>query len=175
MKKVRLIANIFFYISRGLSVLYFVTAAYATFVLVIAINGVPAWLPLRILDDGFQINYPFTNSPFLLGENTTSFKLILLLVTWGYGLFLWLLSSVFNAFRQPKIFIPAGVRRLSGFYIANLTIPVLILVIFVIAGIDIQDMLIITCLHLVIGIFAFFMAAIFKQGLLLQEEQDLTF
>jgi hypothetical protein len=33
----------------------------------------------------------------------------------------------------------------------------------------------IALLHLVIGIFAFFMATIFKQGFVLQEEQDLTF
>jgi hypothetical protein len=40
---------------------------------------------------------------------------------------------------------------------------------------ELFDMIRIGVLHLVIGVFAFFMAAIFKQGLLLQEEQDLTF
>lgn len=176
MKKVRLTASILFYISRLLSLLYLTTAAYASMVILLAINGIPEWLPMRSLDNGsFQIFYPFTHTPFLLGENNTGFKLIMLLITWGYGLFFWLLSGVFNAFRQPKIFVQKGVDRLTGFYMANLIIPVSILIIFAIAGIAVNDILMITALHLVIAVFAFFMAAIFKQGLLLQEEQDLTF
>lgn len=176
MKKVRLTANILFYVTRLLSILYITTATYASLVMLLALNGTTEWLPMRIVEDGsFQIFYPFTHSPFLLGDNTTSFKLILLLITWGYGLFFLLLSGVFNAFRQPKIFVQKGVARLSRFYIANLSIPVSILIIFALAGIAVKDMLIITALHLVIAAFAFFMAVIFKQGLLLQEEQDLTF
>jgi hypothetical protein len=176
MKKVRLTANILFYVTRLISILYITTVTYALLVILLALNGTNEWLPMRIAEDGsFQIFYPFTHTPFLLGDNTGSFKLIMLLITWGYGLFFLLLSGVFNAFRQTKIFVQKGVARLSRFYIANLTIPVSILIIFAFAGIAIKDMLIITALHLVIAVFAFFMAAIFKQGLLLQEEQDLTF
>jgi hypothetical protein len=56
----------------------------------------------------------------------------------------------------------------------NLVVPSLFLIILAIIGHDLRDAIIIVFLHVMIGVFAFFMAAIFKQGLLLQEEQDLT-
>jgi hypothetical protein len=57
---------------------------------------------------------------------------------------------------------------------ANLTVPAMVTIIFLFARIEIRDTVMLMFLHAVIGVFAFFMAAIFKHGLLLQEEQDLT-
>jgi predicted permease len=90
-------------------------------------------------------------------------------------LFLWLLGGVFQAFKQERLFTKKGFSQLSRFYSVNLTVPVLILIILAVLGQEVQDIIRITFLHLVIGVFAFFMAAIFKQGLFLQEEQDLIF
>jgi hypothetical protein len=45
----------------------------------------------------------------------------------------------------------------------------------VVYGSELVDIVRIIMLHLVIGVFAFFMAAIFRHGVVLQEEQDLTF
>jgi hypothetical protein len=175
MKLVRTLAHILYHIARIAAFFYLSTAAYATVILLLKGKDQPGWLPFHSLPDGsFQIYYPFTHTPFMQGDDTFSFMLIVLLVTWGYGLFLWLLSGVFSAFRQKKLFVQKGVRRLSRFYIANLSIPVMILVAFALSGISISEIMFITLLHGVLGIFAFFMAAIFKQGLVLQEEQDLT-
>ena len=92
-----------------------------------------------------------------------------------YGLFLWLLSGVFHAFKQTKIFTRKGVLQLSRFYMINLIVPFVFLALIAVFGEEMIDIVRIILLHLVIGVFAFFMAAIFKQGLVLQEEQDLTF
>ena len=57
----------------------------------------------------------------------------------------------------------------------NLIVPFVFLALIAVFGEEMIDIVRIILLHLVIGVFAFFMAAIFKQGLVLQEEQDLTF
>ena len=90
-------------------------------------------------------------------------------------MFLWLLSGVFHAFKQVKLFTAKGVVQLSRFYITNLLVPFLFLLLFLLFRNEMSDLLRIILLHVIIGVFAYFMAAIFKQGLLLQEEQDLTF
>jgi hypothetical protein len=57
----------------------------------------------------------------------------------------------------------------------NVIVPVVIMLLLLIFKQEVEDIVRITFLHLIIGVFAFFMAAIFKQGLVLQEEQDLIF
>jgi Protein of unknown function (DUF2975) len=175
MKAVRLIANILFYLTRTAAVLYLATTLYTLLVIALAEAGV-SWAPIEISGDGgFSIFYPFTKTPFLLGDYNGKYLAMMIVLIGFYGLFLWLLSEVFNAFRQQKLFTPKNVRRLVRFYITNLTVPLPALIItafFYNEGL--RDVTVITFLHLVIGIFAFFMAAIFKQGLVLQEEQDLT-
>jgi tryptophan-rich sensory protein len=110
-----------------------------------------------------------------LGDYTGSYLFTYLFTVAFYGLFLWLLSGVFHAFKQKKLFTEKGAVQLSRFYITNLLMPFLFLVLFLFFRNDMSDIIRIMFLHLVIGVFAYFMAAIFKQGLLLQEEQDLTF
>lgn len=176
MKTVRPIASILFYITRIAAIIVFVIAAYATGILLLYKNDPNAGLPMRVLDDGsFRIFYPFTQKPFLLGDYTTSYLVSNLLTVAFYGLFLWLLSGVFHAFKQIKIFTRKGVMQLSRFYMINLIVPFVFLALLAVFGDEMIDIVRIILLHLVIGVFAFFMAAIFKQGLLLQEEQDLTF
>jgi hypothetical protein len=173
MKSVRMVANILYYLTRVAAVLYLLTAAYTLVVVVLWAMGANA--PINVHDNRFEIYYPFTKAPFLLGDNTNAYMTMMVCIISFYGVFLWLLSNVFNAFRQTKLFTPKGVMRLSRFYITNLTIPIISLIAALLFYHEaVSDILMITFLHGIIGIFAFFMAAIFKQGLVLQEEQDLT-
>jgi hypothetical protein len=176
MKTVRFVANLLFYFSRIGAIIFMLTALYAGIVILLFQYASNPGVPMTVLENGsFQIFYPFTNTPFLLGDYTTTYLVISLATIIFYGIFLWLLSGVFLAFRQEKLFTRKGVMRLSRFYITNLTVPVLLLVLLALFGQELTDIIRITFLHLLIGVFAFFMAAIFRQGVLLQEEQDLTF
>lgn len=173
MKSVRIVANILYYLTRVAAIIYVITALYTLAVVLLSASGAAA--PMHVDRDRFEIYYPFTTAPFLLGDYNTSFLTMMILLISFYALFLWLLSNVFNAFRQAKLFTPAGVRRLSRFYLTNLTVPVICLIAAILFYQEVaSDIAMITFLHIIIGVFAFFMAAIFKQGLLLQEEQDLT-
>ena len=176
MKTVRSIASLLFILTRAFAIGYLLTGVYVSGVLLFRADstGSSGWF--RVLDNGsFQILYPFTEAPFLLGDNTTAFLTMMLSVIFFYGFFMWLLSSVFNTFRRKKLFTAPGVSRLSKFYLLNLIVPVVaVLIVAVLYNEILGDILMLTFLHLIIGIFAYFMAAIFRQGLLLQEEQDLT-
>ena len=174
MKTVRLIANFLYYLTKFLSVLFLIVAAYAAVVVILWINSKGSWVPIHVSDGLFTIYYPFTKTPFLLGDYTSSYLITSLLTVALYGVFMWLLSGVFNAFRQERIFTKRGVMQLSRFYITNLTIPVLCVLLLAVFGKEVSDVIVVIFLHIMIGVFAFFMAAIFKQGLVLQEEQDLT-
>jgi hypothetical protein len=173
MKSVRIVANILFYLTRVAAVLYLITAAYS--LVIIVLLGLGSHAPMHTDNGRFEIYYPFTKTIFLLGDYSGSYLTMMILVISFYGVFLWLLSNVFNAFRQLKLFTPKGVMRLSRFYITNLTVPVICLIAAMLFYREaVSDVMMLTFLHLIIGIFAFFMAAIFRQGLVLQEEQDLT-
>lgn len=176
MKAVRHTATILFYLSRIMAIMVFVITVYALAVILLSLTGPSPALPIRIFDNGtFHIFYPFTNTPFLLGDYTSSYLVSNLSIIAFYSVFLWLLSGVFHAFKQPRLFTQKGVMQLSRFYITNLIVPLIFLILLAVFGQELLDIFRITLLHLVIGIFAFFMAAIFKQGLILQEEQDLIF
>jgi hypothetical protein len=171
----RILGRILFYITRVAAWMYLATGLY-TFAVFLAYRVSPtARLPIEIFEPGgFHIFFPFTKIPFLIGENTNLYMFTMLAALFGYGIFLWLLSKVFYAFSRHKIFTSKSVKDLSRFYVLNLIVPLSILLFFLFIGESIADMVVITCLHFIIGIFAYFMAAMFRQGLLLQEEQDLT-
>lgn len=176
MKTVRLVATILNILTRLLAVIFWAVALYAFVVLFCSLHTSITGLPIELKNNGsFVIFYPFTRTPFLLGDHNHSFFLISTSTIALYGVFLWLLSLVFKAFRQAKLFIPTSVSRLERFYLFNISVPIIFLAFLAFAGHEVRDVIIITFLHLMIGVFAFFMAAIFKQGLVLQEEQDLTF
>ncbi len=90
-----------------------------------------------------------------------------------YGLFFWLLGNIFNSFRASKLFTLRGVKRLQIFYILNFVVPLPFLIGHIIYSYEVNLLIALSLLHSVIGIFAYFMAVIFKQGLNLQNEQDL--
>ncbi|MDB5231237.1 MAG: hypothetical protein JWN76_2042, partial [Chitinophagaceae bacterium] len=125
------------------------------------------------------IMYPFSEKPFLLGDNTVGYIATAISAFLLYAIFCWLLAMVFKTFLLKKLFTPENAAVLRRFYLFNFILPVLLLAINLLANksfarYSLSDFIMIIFLHWVIGIFAFFMATIFKQGVRLQNEQDFT-
>jgi hypothetical protein len=123
--------------------------------------------------ENFQINFPFSKTPFLLGQNNPVAIWETILGILLYGVFFWLLSNVFNAFAQPKLFTENNVKKLTAFYIANFIIPILISLFSFITQSFSVSFWIVLFLHILLGVFIYFMTIIFKKGFHLQSEQDL--
>ncbi len=169
MKTTHIVSKILFYFTRFLSVVYFFLAAYSIFTLMTG-------LFLTFKEDGkyFQICYPFTSHPLMLGDYNLPYILFDFLAPLSlYGLFFLLSSNVFKVFFQPKLFTKIGVVHLKRFYLSNLFIPtIVILFASFFVSLD-NEVVLFIILHGMLGAFAYFLAAIFKQGLNLQNEQDL--
>lgn len=170
MKKVKIISAILFYITRLLAISYLIITFYSLIVLITEWSFIS-----RENGHFFSVCYPFTETPFLNGENNWPYKIFNFLIPIGmYGVFFLLASNVFNAFRQPKLFTKYGVNQLRWFYLGNLTLPWLtILLASFFAGKIEEGLGWVAVIHFFLGVFAYFLAAIFKQGLQLQNEQDL--
>jgi len=170
MKNVKIVSSILFIISRILAVIYLAIAFYAAFTMLTGWSFEATDNNLR-----FAIHLPFTQKPFLLGENHLGYKLFNFLIPLGgYGVFFWVVSSVFKVFMQPKLFTENGVRQLTWFYAINIFVPPFNLLMASIFAREVEEgMEGITVIHFILGIFAYFLAAIFKQGVTLQKEQDL--
>ena len=173
MKRVRSLATALYYLSRITAVLVGATGLYVLLIIVLSSVGMKQ-LPLDISNDHFVIYLPFSTIPFLLGDYTNHYLSVSISILVLYAIFLWLLSTVFKAFKQQKIFIPKSVRSMRNFYLFNFYIPLLYLCSLIIFKLEFKDALIIVLLHLMISVFIYFMATIFQQGLVLQEEQDQT-
>ncbi len=170
MKNVKIMASVLFYVTRLVAILYLVTVLYSLTTLLSEWSFVT-----RENGEYFSIMYPFTQTPFLNGENNWAYKAFNFLIPIGfYGVFFLLLSNVFKVFKQPKLFTQYGVDQLKWFYLANLTLPLLtILLASIFAGGIEEGLGWVAVIHFFLGVFAYFLAAIFKQGLHLQNEQDL--
>lgn len=173
MKSIKIVARILHDLSVVAVIFYLLTATYAAFVILFARNpDMGLFRPDR--HNGFIINYPFTDMPFLLGDNNPHYLVMMVVTFAGYGIFAYLLKRVFGIFTRDKLFTEKAVIRLKQFYSFNLIVPGSILLINLFFTTDISDGLTVTVLHGIIGVFAWFLAVIFRQGLALQEEQDLT-
>ena len=169
MTSVRILARILFYLSRVLCFLYF---GMALFSLIAFTCG---W-GLNVVDEGqhFQVYLPFTHTPMLLGDyNTTYIVFYFLVPLIFYGLFFLLLGNVFRVFYQPRLFTAKAVRHLQVFYLGNFIVPLLVMLSTALFATLDEMHIVLTALHYVVGIFAYFLAAIFRQGVQLQNEQDL--
>nr|WP_315156168.1 DUF2975 domain-containing protein [uncultured Flavobacterium sp.] len=170
MKNVKIIAAVLFYITRFVAILYLITTLYSL------ISILTEWsFIIKENDKYFSICYPFTETPFLNGENHWGYKIFNFLIPIGfYGLFFLLVSNVFNVFKQPKLFTEYGVKQLKYFYLSNIFIPPFTILLAAIFAGDIEEGLEwVAIIHFFLGVFAYFLAAIFRQGLHLQNEQDL--
>ena len=169
MNTVRIFARILFYITRFLSLVYFVMAAHSLIALV------TKWsLTLREGGRYFAVNFPFTQQAYLLGDYNLPYIIFDFLVPLGgYGLFFLLVSNIFKAFFQPKLFTVYGVTQLRRFYVVNFILPGVAILLASFFS-EVEDMaIVLIVLHFILAVFAYFMSAIFKQGVNLQNEQDL--
>ncbi|RZJ46549.1 MAG: DUF2975 domain-containing protein [Flavobacterium sp.] len=155
--------------TRLLAIIYFTLAAYSAFALITGCF-------LNFTENGkyFQICYPFTNHALMLGDYNVPYIVFEFLSPLSlYGLFFLLISNVFKIFFQPKLFTQNGINHLRRFYLTNLFAPgITIFIASLFVSLD-NEVAIFIVLHFMLGIFAYFLAAIFKQGLNLQNEQDL--
>ncbi len=169
MKLVKIVSRILFYLARVLSFLYFAAAAIS----VLAFTTKWGFEP-REGGKYFTIYYPFTSKPFLNGDYTSTYIIFyFMLPLLFYGLFFLLLSNVFKVFFQPRLFTSYGVKQLRLFYLASFILPVIVLLILGLFAAVEAEVVALLLLHAVLGVFAYFLAAIFKQGVKLQNEQDL--
>ena len=169
MNNVKIVSRILFYLTRIIAYFYFAC------VLLSAVELITGW-SLNFNDNGkyFQVCFPFTETPVLNGDYNLPYILLEFLgPLFLYGLFALWLSNVFKVFFQPKLFTATGVKHLRRFYLGNFIIPALM--VLMISFIDKPDIsgIMVSLLHATIGVFAYFMAAIFKKGVNLQNEQDL--
>jgi hypothetical protein len=173
MKRVHDLAALLYYISKTIAWLFIIIGTYVLIIVLFYGWGIKG-LPIAIDNNHFIIFLPFSKIPFLLGDYTRAYLSVSLSILALYAVFLWLLSAVFQVFKQQKIFIPKSVRRLKNFYRFNFYIPILYILFLMIFKLEFRDAIIIVLLHLMLSVFIFFMAIFFQQGLLLQEEQDQT-
>lgn len=170
MNNVKLISAILFHLTRAVAVLYLLVTLYALIAIMTGWGFTP-------MENGtfFTVCYPFSEVAFLIGENNWGYKVFSFLLPIGlYGVFFLQLSTVFNVFKQPKLFTQYGVTQLKWFCLTNCTVPsIAILLASIFSGSLANGIEILAIVHFFLGVFAYFLAAIFQQGLQLQNEQDL--
>jgi len=163
------ISKILYYLCIVLSAGYLITFVYSVFCLLTGFAVTPYKEDLYL-----HINYPFTKEPFLNIENNYPYIILsFLLVLLTYGIFFWLSAKVFKVFFQSKLFTEGNIVYLKRFYIYNIFFP-LPIVITASFFVEVESIIWgLVFIHFMLGIFCYFLANIFKQGLHLQNEQDL--
>lgn len=169
MKPVRLVARVLYYVSLVLCFFYTLAGLYVAYATITRSSS------FKLIEDGkkFMVSAPFGERPYFIGDNYTGYMVQMVSLLLLYGLFFWLLSQVFKVFTQKKLFTQTGINHLQRFYLANLIIPGVAYILLLVTNEEAEDVFMLVMLHAVIGVFAYFIAAIFKQGVLLQNEQDL--
>lgn len=167
--RVKIISRLLTYFCRVLAVGYLLIVLYSAICLATG-TGITPYGDGKFL----HINYPFTDTPFLNVDNNLTYMLSSFLsVLLFYGLFFLLTAQVFRIFYQPRLFIMPHIASLQRFYLYNLFVPgiaTLISLLFVPVEGIVWGLILV---HMLLGVFAYFLSAIFKQGLNLQNEQDL--
>jgi len=169
MNQTKVISKILYYVCLVLSLGYTVTFLYSLCCLLTGFSITPYKEDLYL-----HINYPFTEKSFLNIENNIPYIIFsFLTVLLAYGIFFWLSAKVFKIFFQPKLFTAGNIVHLSRFYRYNIFFP---LPVTVLAGFFTEVEHVIwgmVFIHFMLGIFCLFLANICRQGLYLQNEQDL--
>lgn len=168
MKRTKIVAKTLYIICLVLAIGYSITTLYAACCIITGI-----WTGLAE-ENLLHIFYPLTTKPFLIAENNTPYILFSFLLPMAlYSIFFWFASNVFWVFLKPILFTPQNVVHLKRFYGFNLILPVLA----TITGsffVPIEDFILaLVMVHFFLGIFTYFLAAIFNKGIGLQNEQNL--
>ncbi|MGO4293213.1 hypothetical protein [Chitinophaga sp. RAB17] len=169
MTRVKAVSKILHYISKILALGYLITILYSIICLL------TNW-GIQYYGEGkyLHILYMFTDTPFLNIDNNPSYIIFSFLLPLSlYTLFFWLAANVFKVFYQPKLFSSQNIVHLRRFYLFNIIAPG-VSAAFSSIFVPLESIIwALITLHLFLGIFAYFLAAIFKQGLQLQNEQEL--
>lgn len=169
MNRAKVICKILYTVTLALGSLYLLTVLYASICLITG-RGISPYGEGRFL----HIHYPFSQSPFLNIENNKAYQIFSFLLPLSfYALFFLQVSQVFRVFTKPKLFTLPHLGHLKRFYWLNLLLPGIgtIVASFFVPIEGSIELLI--GVHFILGIFAFLLAEIFRQGLKLQTEQDL--
>ncbi|MDH7446109.1 DUF2975 domain-containing protein [Aquimarina sp. 2201CG14-23] len=163
----RSFSTVLFYATR------FIIIGYGLFLLFIIISLISNNFIITETNH-LQIHIPFTNSVIKGDYSVHTFIGILCFLVF-YTSFFFLLSLIFKTFSAEKLFTEEAIKYLRWFTILNLILPVA----YAVAGILINnritlDDIVPGLLHIGLGIFAAFIATIFKLGFTLQEENELT-
>lgn len=167
MKRTQWISKLLYGITRILALAYGLTAGY---------GGISWATNTHLVPKGEQlvVTFPFSESSFLILDHNLSYLFCaFLLPVLGYTLFFWLLGNVFQVFYQERLFTPENIGQLQRFYVANMVLPILFVGLAACFMPVEPEMYMIVALHLLLGIFIFIISEIFRQGLHLQNEQDL--
>lgn len=168
MATVRFISRILFVLTRLAALGYGLSFALS------ALAFATGWsLHVNDQQSRFVIYYPFTTKPYLLGEYNSGYLCMFLLLLGMYTLFFYLVSRVFTVFTQTRLFTTYGIRQLQWFYRGNLLLPSLVTVLISLVYPLSSPVEVLISLHFLLGVFTYFLAVIFEQGLTLQNEQDL--
>ena len=176
MKAIRLISKILRVAAAVLAGVYGLSFAYSFLVLLLnALFPAASWLPIEVLDDRFVILFPFTKIGFLTERLHWGYQLFVLVILLAYAVFFWLLGCIFSAFSDERIFTQTAVQALGYFSRASLSVPIAIFIFYAIVTMDARmGEALLAMVHWLLGIFTLFLAAIFREGYQLQQEQDLT-
>lgn len=163
------ISRFLFFVSR---VLTFCSLAMLLYIVIAWFSGM-----LELDGEGrFTLSLPFSNS-VIKGIYSSFTLLSILSVFLYYTAFIFLLSMLFQTFSSEPLFTNNALRYLKYFTVLNIACPLLFLLILLLffanGRLAIEDITIST-LHMLMGLFAAFISAIFKQGVVLQEENNLT-
>jgi len=151
-------------------------AAVGSIVLAIFILLSFAFENYSIVDGQFQIAIPFFSELYIKGLYAKTMILSIILIILFIGGFFYVLSLIFKSFKSEKLFTHNAIRHLNLFAVLNLLVfPILYMGIhFMIIKNSNFGSIHNFFLSIVLGIFALFIAAIFKRGLSVQKENDLT-
>lgn len=169
MRTSKLVAKILFVLCKVLAIFYLFLFIYSAFCMISGIRT-------EVSNDGnlMHILYPFIDANLMDVDNNLPYKIFSFLLPIGlYALFFYLASNIFKIFSQKKLFTKKNVKQLKWFYGYNLFIPLPVgIVSSFFVEVD-EGVWMLVFVHFILGIFTYFLAQIFYQGLGLQDEQDL--
>jgi len=161
------VSSILFYGTR------LITIGYAAFILFVIISLITHNFVITDTNN-MEMHIPFSNA--VIKGNFTPVTLIAMLgYLIFYGIFFFVLSLIFKTFSAEKLFTEKAIKHLKWFTILNLILPFVypISAIILKNSVSIDD-LIPGLLHIGLGVFAWFIVAIFRLGFTIQEENELT-
>ncbi|MDY8135072.1 DUF2975 domain-containing protein [Aquimarina sp. 2201CG5-10] len=161
------LSTILFYSTR------LITIGYGIFLILIIISLISNNFIITETND-IQIKIPFTNS-VIKGDYSLKTLIGILCFLIFYASFFYTLSLIFKTFGAEKLFTEEAIKYLKRFTILNLILPVAYILIGAIINSSITpDDVVPGLLHIGLGIFSWFIAAIFTLGFTIQEENELT-